>query len=119
VKLACERWAVEERVRRVLETWGFGVVRTAVELEGLGVLLGELVGSVGDGILDTTSLASLASEEDMESVDEEGGCGGHEDEARKSVSCLGLRLRYRHWDCPLPVFSGELQDERHDGEKMV
>lgn len=69
------------------------MVRTAVELEGLSVLLSELVGSVGDGILDTTSLASLASEENVESVDEEGGGGGNEDEARKSVSCLRLRLR--------------------------
>lgn len=94
------------------------MVRTAVELEGLGVLLSELVGSVGDGVLDTTSLASLASEENVESVDEEGGCGGHEDEARKSVSRLRLRLRLRQWDCALPVFSGELKDERHDGEKM-
>lgn len=92
------------------------MVRTAVELEGLGVLLSELVGSVGDGVLDTTSLASLASEENVESVDEEGECGGHEDEARKSVS--RLRLRLRQWDCALPVFSGELKDERHDGEKM-
>ncbi len=92
------------------------MVRTAVELEGLGVLLSELIGSVGDGVFDTTSLASLASEENVESVDEEGGCGGHEDEAKKSVSCL--RLRLRQWDCALPVFSGELKNERHDGEKM-
>lgn len=56
----------------------------------------------------------------MESVDEEGGCGGHEDEARKSVSCLclRLRLRLRQWDCALPVFGRELKNERHDGEKM-
>jgi len=96
---------------------GWWVVRTAVELEGLGVLLSELVGSVGDGILDTTSLASLASEENVESVDEEGGGGGNKDEARKSVSCLRLRLRSRQWDCPLPVFSGELKDERHDADR--
>jgi hypothetical protein len=50
----------------------------------------------------------------VKSVDEEGGGGGNEDEAKSVSCCLRLRLRLRQGVCPLPVFSRELKDERHD-----
>lgn len=70
----------------------------AVELIGLGVLIGLLVTGVRDGILEAAGLAVLAGELDVEGVDEEGGCRNHEDEA---------------------VLVGELESERHRGRLFV
>jgi hypothetical protein len=69
----------------------------AVELVGLGILLSEFIGGVRDRVLEATSLAGLAGEDNVEGVDEEGGCSGNENVA---------------------VFSGELKDERHDGGEL-
>lgn len=55
--------------------------RTAVELVGEVILLGQLIAGVGDGVLETAGLAGLACEHHVESVDEEGGGGGDEDVA--------------------------------------
>lgn len=52
---------------------------TAVELERLGVLLSDLVGGVGCGILDAAFLAGLAGQGAVEGVDEEAGCSREED----------------------------------------
>lgn len=53
----------------------------AVEEVGLAVLFGEVVGGVGDGVLDARGLAGFGGEDGMEGVDEEGGGGGEEDVA--------------------------------------
>lgn len=54
---------------------------TAVELVGVGVLLGLLVRSIGVGVGDAAGLAELASARHVQDVDEEGRGGGGQDEA--------------------------------------
>lgn len=54
---------------------------TAVELVGVGVLLGLLVRSIGVGVGDAGSLAELAGARHVQGVDEEGRGGGGQDQA--------------------------------------
>jgi hypothetical protein len=94
-------------------------VLTAVELVGLGILLSQLVGSVGDGVLEAASLASLAGEDNVESVDEEGGSSSNENVAELPVKLVDLSsVKLARSGCSLPVLSGELKDERHDGSEL-
>lgn len=70
---------------------------SAVEGEGLGVFLGNLVGCVGSGILDAAGLAVLASEDAMEGVDKKGRGGRKQDPAVFCRKCDGHRVKIR-WD---------------------
>jgi hypothetical protein len=68
------------------------VGRTAVEEVSLAVLFGHVVSSIGDRVLDATASAGQRCQDDMGSVEEEGGCGNGNDVA---------------------VLAGELNGERH------
>lgn len=52
---------------------------TAVELVGVGVLGGLLLGGVGNGVLQTAGLAILASQGHVQVVDHEGRAGNGQD----------------------------------------
>jgi len=63
-----------------------GRAHTAVEEIGLPVLLSHLIAGIGNGVLLTSSLASLDRQDCVECIDEEGRSGGKEDVAAAQVS---------------------------------
>lgn len=93
--------------------------RTAVELVGLGVLGGLLVGGVGSWVDEAAGLAVLARQKDVGGVDEEGRCGDEENVAvagvfGQTLACL-LTIGNEGSCCYVPVLIGDLERERHGG----
>jgi hypothetical protein len=57
-----------------------------IEKVRVPVLGSDLVGGVGSGILDAAGLAGGGGEDDVNGVDEEGGCGHGEDQAMTQLA---------------------------------
>ena len=70
-----------------------GQAHTAVEKIGLPVLLSHFVAGIGNGVLLTSSLASLGRQDCVEGIDEEGRSGGKEDVAGGSDQHVNKALR--------------------------
>lgn len=69
-------------------------VHTAVKLVRSRILFGLLVGGVAVGVGDFALLAELACAGHVQDVDEEGGCGGGQDEA----VCVGEGQSNGHFE---------------------
>lgn len=78
VKLECARWAWARSARR--QDAGTAIL-AAVEKVGVGVLVGLLGGSIGNGVLQAAGLAEFGGAHGMQGVDEEGARGSGQDEA--------------------------------------
>lgn len=79
VKLAWARWAAEGVSHLTFK--GREGQHTAVELERLGVLVGDLLRGVRDGVLDPAGLALGRGQEHVVGVDEDGAGRREEDVA--------------------------------------
>lgn len=90
----------------------------AIEEEGLGVLADLLLGGVGCGILDAAGLAKFGGTAGVEGIEEEGRCGGGQDEAglalEREVRVRDLEVRGQR-DKDVRVSAGEANIDRHCG----